>query len=222
MSNMVYMQHQDNRMQSNANMNLNVTPTKQRQSGQVLILNRSPLGAMTNSSAHPVLPAKKFRSEPVEILRCKRRPDLAKMGYRVNQQSVLRRNERERNRVKTINSTFQTLRQHLPAPSGKSKKLSKVDTLKTAIKYIHHLQDVLELQADMDTSESQCMDNMNNNTNQGHITYQDKMAMVTTYSTLRHCFEKCKRRLPNDSMMISTLMHQSVLPRMQHSHKQTM
>jgi hypothetical protein len=56
--------------------------------------------------------------------------------------TVARRNERERNRVRHINSTFDNLRQHLPC-STKKKKLSKVDTLRTAIKYINHLQNIL-------------------------------------------------------------------------------
>nr|QNN94674.1 achaete-scute A2 transcription factor [Malacoceros fuliginosus] len=56
--------------------------------------------------------------------------------------TVARRNERERNRVRHINSTFENLRQHLPN-GQKKKKLSKVDTLRTAIKYIHHLQGIL-------------------------------------------------------------------------------
>ncbi len=59
--------------------------------------------------------------------------------------SIARRNERERNRVKTINGTFAKLRQHLPTP-GKAKKLSKVQILKSAIQYIHQLQGILESQ----------------------------------------------------------------------------
>ena len=84
---------------------------------------------------------------------------------------IARRNERERNRVKTINQTFARLRQHLPssaaasvirhtvtcdAPSPspanaaaasagvtKSKKLSKVQILRAAIHYIGQLQHML-------------------------------------------------------------------------------
>ncbi|XP_052089170.1 achaete-scute homolog 1b-like [Mytilus californianus] len=59
---------------------------------------------------------------------------------------VARRNERERNRVKLINMTFSTLRDHIPSDCkiGKSKKMSKVDTLKAAIDYIRHLQDLVD------------------------------------------------------------------------------
>ncbi|ELU00233.1 hypothetical protein CAPTEDRAFT_79839, partial [Capitella teleta] len=58
--------------------------------------------------------------------------------------SIARRNERERNRVKTINSTFLKLRAHLPGTSNnKSKKLSKVQILRSAIQYINQLGDIL-------------------------------------------------------------------------------
>ena len=59
--------------------------------------------------------------------------------------TVARRNERERNRVKLINMTFATLREHLPYSSEnhKSKKMSKVDTLKAAIDYIRYLQTLI-------------------------------------------------------------------------------
>ena len=78
--------------------------------------------------------------------------------------AIARRNERERNRVKTINQTFSRLRQHLPAVgsvgggtgcgsgrsvgglttgAGRSKKLSKVQILQSAIAYINHLRKIL-------------------------------------------------------------------------------
>lgn len=57
--------------------------------------------------------------------------------------STLRRNERERNRVKRVNDGFAHLRKHVPLPR-KSKKLSKVQTLRMAIDYIHFLQNLLD------------------------------------------------------------------------------
>lgn len=56
--------------------------------------------------------------------------------------TMSRRNERERNRVRYLNFTFDILRQHLPGKGskGKAKKMSKVDTLRGAIDYIHDLQ----------------------------------------------------------------------------------
>ncbi|XP_013414748.1 achaete-scute homolog 1a [Lingula anatina] len=62
--------------------------------------------------------------------------------------TVERRNARERNRVRLINHTFSDLRNHLPAKytrakNGKSKKMSKVDTLRSAIEYISQLHSAL-------------------------------------------------------------------------------
>ncbi|PFX28265.1 achaete-scute homolog 3-like [Stylophora pistillata] len=56
--------------------------------------------------------------------------------------SILRRNERERNRVKLVSDGFATLRKHIPTTPA-NKKLSKVETLRNAIEYIKHVQRVL-------------------------------------------------------------------------------
>uniref|UniRef100_A0A1I7Y356 BHLH domain-containing protein n=2 Tax=Steinernema glaseri TaxID=37863 RepID=A0A1I7Y356_9BILA len=48
-------------------------------------------------------------------------------------------NERERRRMFSINKGFDRLRDRLPMHMPIDKKLSKVDTLKTAIEYIHQL-----------------------------------------------------------------------------------
>ncbi|XP_055684750.1 achaete-scute complex protein T3-like [Lutzomyia longipalpis] len=77
--------------------------------------------------------------------------------------SVERRNARERNRVKQVNNGFDKLRQHIPQKivevenggRGASKKLSKVDTLKLAVKYIQGLQSLLEENSVHETSSSQ-------------------------------------------------------------------
>jgi hypothetical protein len=66
-----------------------------------------------------------------------------KIGKGGKVQSVARRNERERNRVKHINRTFTILRQHLPAKKA-NKKLSKVDTLRSAVTYIRQLQGMID------------------------------------------------------------------------------
>ncbi|KAK2174431.1 hypothetical protein NP493_803g00016 [Ridgeia piscesae] len=63
--------------------------------------------------------------------------------YRPRQNMTSKRNERERNRVRHINSTFGVLQRHLPGSTGKTKKLSKVDTLHAAVKYIKYLQGIL-------------------------------------------------------------------------------
>lgn len=62
-----------------------------------------------------------------------------------NRTFVRRRNERERTRVRNVNEGFERLRQHLPTPkSCKDKRLSKVETLREAINYIKHLQNLLK------------------------------------------------------------------------------
>nr|CAC27516.1 ASH1 protein [Cupiennius salei] len=62
--------------------------------------------------------------------------------------SVARRNERERNRVRQVNLGFATLRQHVP---NRSKKMSKVETLRSAVQYIRQLQALLgDTSADAD------------------------------------------------------------------------
>ena len=55
---------------------------------------------------------------------------------------VARRNARERRRVKLVNDGFLRLRKHVPT-DPKNKKLSKVKTLRSAIEYIRHLQQLL-------------------------------------------------------------------------------
>lgn len=84
---------------------------------------------------------------------CRRRLDFNQgcqtniYGLKPGQQiTVARRNERERNRVKLINMTFATLREHLPfePENTKNKKMSKVDTLKAAIDYIKYLQELVD------------------------------------------------------------------------------
>ncbi|OQV19415.1 hypothetical protein BV898_06644 [Hypsibius exemplaris] len=62
---------------------------------------------------------------------------------------VQRRNERERNRVRQLNSGFSTLRQHVPN-GAKNKKMSKVETLHSALQYIQLMQKLL---ADQDAAE---------------------------------------------------------------------
>ena len=91
-----------------------------------------------------IRPARKYRDEPTEILRCKRRLEFR--YHKEQSATTVRRNERERNRVRQINSTFSILRDHLPSSltGPKTKKVSKVDTLKGAIQYINHLQQMLD------------------------------------------------------------------------------
>ncbi|XP_013778157.1 achaete-scute homolog 1-like [Limulus polyphemus] len=56
--------------------------------------------------------------------------------------TVARRNQRERNRVRLVNLGFANLRQHVPN-NTKNKKMSKVETLRSAVEYIRQLQRLL-------------------------------------------------------------------------------
>ena len=111
----------------------------------------------TSPPAMPMMAARRFRmSEDMFRYRRDRFPEPSPplhLGYRVHPTAVARRNERERNRVKHINSTFTTLRQHLPS-GGKSRKLSKVETLRSAVRYIRHLQAILEAQGEVRTDDA--------------------------------------------------------------------
>ncbi|XP_023382958.1 achaete-scute homolog 2 [Pteropus vampyrus] len=77
-----------------------------------------------------------------ELLRCSRRRRPCAEDTGGGTAAVARRNERERNRVKLVNLGFQALRQHVPH-GGASKKLSKVETLRSAVEYIRALQRLL-------------------------------------------------------------------------------
>ncbi|XP_039081004.1 achaete-scute homolog 2 [Hyaena hyaena] len=89
----------------------------------------------------PAAPARRRPTSP-QLLRCsrRRRPGATETGS--GAAAVARRNERERNRVKLVNLGFQALRQHVPH-GGASKKLSKVETLRSAVEYIRALQRLL-------------------------------------------------------------------------------
>ncbi|KAK1167141.1 hypothetical protein AOXY_G11805 [Acipenser oxyrinchus oxyrinchus] len=89
---------------------------------------------------------KRQRSSSPELLRCKRRLNFAGFGYSLPPQqpaTVARRNERERNRVKLVNNGFATLREHVPNGAA-NKKMSKVETLRSAVEYIRALQQLLD------------------------------------------------------------------------------
>uniref|UniRef100_A0A2K5EWY9 Achaete-scute family bHLH transcription factor 2 n=1 Tax=Aotus nancymaae TaxID=37293 RepID=A0A2K5EWY9_AOTNA len=85
----------------------------------------------------PVGCAARRRPASPELLRCsrRRRPANAETG-------AAPRPWRGRNRVKLVNLGFQALRQHVPH-GGASKKLSKVETLRSAVEYIRALQRLL-------------------------------------------------------------------------------
>lgn len=92
-----------------------------------------------------------------EYVRCKRRLQISQIGYDFSQPqptAVARRNARERRRVRMVNLGFTTLRDHVPS-GAKNKKLSKVETLRSAIEYIKQLQDLLgETETSLDCMQS--------------------------------------------------------------------
>uniref|UniRef100_A0A8C0GUH8 BHLH domain-containing protein n=1 Tax=Chelonoidis abingdonii TaxID=106734 RepID=A0A8C0GUH8_CHEAB len=104
-------------------------------------------GPINPSSSAARCKGSKRRSGSPELLRCKRRlafPGLAGQPQPAGgAAAVARRNERERNRVKLVNLGFQTLRQHVPNGAA-SKKMSKVETLRSAVEYIRALQQLLD------------------------------------------------------------------------------
>ncbi|XP_042262862.1 achaete-scute homolog 5-like [Thunnus thynnus] len=56
---------------------------------------------------------------------------------------IQKRNERERQRVKCVNQGYAKLREHLPGQSA-DRRLSKVETLRAAIRYIKYLQGLVQ------------------------------------------------------------------------------
>ncbi|KAK3096814.1 hypothetical protein FSP39_003545 [Pinctada imbricata] len=87
-------------------------------------------------------------------------------GKRQKPLAMSRRNARERRRVKLINLGYETLRHHVPA-GIENKKLSKVETLRSAVNYIKYLQSLLEsndpfkLDSPASSQQSQESDNQN-------------------------------------------------------------
>uniref|UniRef100_UPI00398F463C achaete-scute homolog 1a n=1 Tax=Pristiophorus japonicus TaxID=55135 RepID=UPI00398F463C len=108
----------------------------------------SPLAPAGATAAGAATKLRRQRSCSPELLRCKRRLNFSGLGYSLAPAqpppaAVARRNERERNRVKLVNMGFATLREHVPHGSA-GKKMSKVETLRSAVEYIRALQQLLD------------------------------------------------------------------------------
>ncbi|XP_069325644.1 achaete-scute homolog 3 [Eulemur rufifrons] len=69
-------------------------------------------------------------------------PNYRRCEYSYGPAFIRKRNERERQRVKCVNEGYAQLRHHLPE-EYLEKRLSKVETLRAAIKYINYLQSLL-------------------------------------------------------------------------------
>ncbi|CAG2110280.1 unnamed protein product [Medioppia subpectinata] len=123
----------------------------------------SPSSAMSGQMSPTASSMSSSMGSP-ELLRCKRRINFGGLGYAIPQTqpaTVARRNERERNRVKMVNMGFATLRQHVP--NGiKNKKMSKVETLRSAVDYIRELRELLgeHDHDDFTSNDTHCIDNL--------------------------------------------------------------
>lgn len=71
---------------------------------------------------------------PVSVCPCPFRPTF-----------IHKRNQRERERVRSVNEAFALLRSHLP-PHATETRLSKLQTLRTAASYIRYLQGLVRPQ----------------------------------------------------------------------------
>ncbi|RWS25071.1 achaete-scute 1-like protein [Leptotrombidium deliense] len=104
-----------------------------------------PSSGKVHSKSSPTMSnASNSSSSSPQLLRAKRKANFSGFSFSLQQQpvAVSRRNERERNRVKMVNMGFATLRQHIPN-GAKNKKMSKVETLRSAVDYISQLQSLL-------------------------------------------------------------------------------
>ncbi|XP_048755468.1 pancreas transcription factor 1 subunit alpha-like [Ostrea edulis] len=63
-------------------------------------------------------------------------------------------NMRERRRMKSINDAFDNLRNSIPSTINADRRLSKVDTLRLAIRYIGHLSELVQTSAEFQTEVS--------------------------------------------------------------------
>lgn len=70
----------------------------------------------------------------------KHQPISIKNNHRV---SIQMRNARERNRVRAVNEAFARLRTVIPYTANRTKRVSKVKTLRKALEYITELQILL-------------------------------------------------------------------------------
>jgi hypothetical protein len=109
-----------------------------------------------------------------------------------NPGAVLRRNARERDRIRNVNDAFDELRDHVPnGDAGRGRKISKVETLKSAIEYINALKDLLgdELQpvelAEMD-------DNLTSLSEDGQIASErpPQLSFAPEQTNDSHVFDK--------------------------------
>ncbi|XP_071941223.1 uncharacterized protein [Antedon mediterranea] len=103
-------------------------------------------------------------------------------------------NARERERVSNLNSGFENLRKHLPGiERSKSRRCSKVDTLRFAIDYIHQLEQTL-WEDDMNQNRST---GINRDVNIWHVVpvnpVEDQVAGYKAYQVIQDLRMNCER-----------------------------
>ncbi|XP_043189193.1 achaete-scute homolog 1-like [Amphibalanus amphitrite] len=119
-----------------------IRPSPQKPATACVLLAPAPVGSRSDPTRGPRRPL-----PPPPGRNVKRRGAYSSYVPSPQPTNVLRRNARERNRVKQVNHGFTALRNHIPG-AAKNKKLSKVDTLRRAMEYIQSLQRQLEEHAE--------------------------------------------------------------------------
>lgn len=98
------------------------------------------------------------------------------------EQYISKRNERERSRVRNVNDAFDNLKNSLPLEAEKlTKRMSKVEILRTAISYIRNLEGVLgyEQQNNIGMGRQHQYDNNNYNYNYNYNYNNSQLHMQT-------------------------------------------
>lgn len=98
---------------------------------------------------------------------------------------IRKRNERERIRVRNVNEGYARLRDHLPLEPTE-KRLSKVETLRGAIKYIKLLKTILRDTDSSSTSSSTVSSRMTSSHHHGGQHFKEAaIRMTSTMTTMR-------------------------------------
>ncbi|CAH8503270.1 unnamed protein product [Schistosoma turkestanicum] len=90
-----------------------------------------------------------YRSNRIKIMHIRKNGRFKGQSLHAFQRQAA--NMRERRRMQSINKAFEGLRSHIPTLPYE-KRLSKVDTLRLAIGYIHFLQDIVQAHSKDDTT----------------------------------------------------------------------
>ena len=185
----------------------------EKENMDTLVLKSSPRKKIVPKGSMPYpLPKLNIKKEPMSPIKCKTEDsgsplkelrnlptlDISKLKCPMQKSSSSgpsnnRRNTRERNRMKVINTTFVTLQKHLPThyfSQKKSNKISKVDILRSAINYINILQDIVENteSAVPYTPNSMCSDYQNQmNASLGHQGHEQQMHYAAQFQHLADC-----------------------------------